>query len=141
MEDQTNSTTNEQGAEDTEEKKTLIAGEFAFERNATFKLDKNKPVIKVKNDGTMSITFNYTLEDKTRLQTAIGDIVFIESGIFTEKTDINLDDPSSFSEFSLDIEDTLDKIFIISKDTKYMLKTTAVKGRQGNSFAQLNKKV
>jgi hypothetical protein len=139
MDDQTNLSANEQGVEDTEEKKTLEDGEFAFEINATFKLDNNQPVIKVNKDGTMSITFNYNLTDKTRLQTTAGDLKFFEAGVFTEKTIINFDDPTSFSEFSVDVEDTLDKIFLISEDTKHKFTTDAVKGRQGNTL--LNEEV
>jgi uncharacterized LabA/DUF88 family protein len=141
MEDQTNSNVNEQGAKNTEEKQTLEKGEFAFEINATFKLDSNGPVIKVVNDGTMSITFNYDLTDKTQLQTDIGDIKFKKAAVFIENTKVKFDDISSFSEFLIDLQGTLDKIFLISKDTTLRLTTEAVKGRQGDAFALSSEKV
>jgi len=111
----------------------LTENQFAIQRGATFTFDNAGTIVKVSEDGAMSITLNFKIKDKADIQNTPGQIMIGASGVFT-KGDLNrFSEGSSVSDLSLSVDD-LKRIRFISDENDIELITTADKGRQGNAI-------
>ncbi|MDB5122364.1 MAG: hypothetical protein JWP94_493 [Mucilaginibacter sp.] len=108
--------------------------EFAVKEGAKFLPNlNNPPLIKINKNGTMSITFSYVIDDINNLQSKLGAIEFLNSGVFNENQPNNYKTAGNVSGLTL-LSTPADDILLTSDSGDIDITTEGEKGREGLSF-------
>lgn len=116
------------------EKNTLDPNEFAIRNAATFTFDPTGTSVKIKKNGALTVTLNYTLDNSTNnLQVGPGTITLTDTcGVFkSSAAEEHLKSITATKQPSLTAPAGSTKVQIESGGGDFVLLTDGEKGRQG----------